>query len=279
MLNMIKADLYRVFKGKALYICVLVILILATISCYEMSPGRIGVQTGYATENSMQDQETIDKINDTNSLQETREIMKKTGSFPVDKSQMGANANLYYFFIVVVVIVLVTDLSNSTVKNTLSSAISRKKYYFAKLFTCLLLCTGLILINNYGSYLINLIMNGSNFSSGILEITKLTLLQLPMMYGIISLLVCIGFFFRRTATFNAITLPFIMVVQMIIMGIATIFEFDVDKILFYEFQYVLMNLVSNPTTTYLIQTLILAFSYIVIFNLIGYYSFKKAEVK
>ena len=116
MLNMIKADLYRAFKGKALYICVLVILILATISCYEMSPGRIGVQTGYATENSMQDQETIDKINDTNSLQETREIMKETGSFPVDKAQMGANANLYYFFIVVVVIVLVTDLSNSTVK-------------------------------------------------------------------------------------------------------------------------------------------------------------------
>ena len=82
MFNMMKADLYRIFRGKAVYICVLVILILAIISCYEMSPGRIGVQTGYATENSMQDQETIDKINDTNSLQETREIMKEAGSFP-----------------------------------------------------------------------------------------------------------------------------------------------------------------------------------------------------
>lgn len=276
---MMKADLYRIFRGKAVYICVLVILILAIISCYEMSPGRIGVQTGYATENSMQDQETIDKINDTNSLQETREIMKEAGSFPVDKAQMSANANLYYFFIVIVVIVLVTDLSNSTVKNTLSSAISRKKYYFSKLFTCFLLCSGFILINNYGSYLINLIMNGSKFSSGILEITKLTVLQLPIMYGIISLLVCIGFLFRRTATFNGITLPFIMIVQMVIMGISALLGFHADKILNYEFQYIIMNLVSNPTTTYLIQTLILAFSYMVIFNLIGYYSFKKAEMK
>lgn len=276
---MMKADLYRIFRGKAVYICVLVILILAIISCYEMSPGRIGVQTGYATENSMQDQETIDKINNTNSLQETRKIMKEAGSFPVDKAQMSANANLYYFFIVIVVIVLVTDLSNSTVKNTLSSAISRKKYYFSKLSTCLLLCSGFILINNYGSYLINIMMNGSKFSSGILEITKLTVLQLPIMYGIISLLVCIGFLFRRTATFNGITLPFIMIVQMIIMGISALFGLHADKILNYEFQYIIMNLVSNPTTTYLIQTLILAFSYMVIFNLIGYYSFKKAEIK
>ena len=84
--------------------------------------------------------------------------MKEYGAYPLDKEQLGANANLYYFFIIVVVIVLVTDLSNSTAKNTLSSAISRKKYYMSKLITCIGLGTFLVLINNYGSYIINLIM-------------------------------------------------------------------------------------------------------------------------
>ena len=81
--------------------------------------------------------------------------------------------------------------------NTTMAAIPKKahfiiKYYISKLITILTISTGLILFNNYGTYIVNLIMNGKAFSSGLGEITKITLYQLPLLYGIISLLVCIS---------------------------------------------------------------------------------------
>ena len=279
MLNIIKSDLYRIFKGKAIYIAIIFILILAAISCFEMSPGNIGITTSSDEQPLIEDKELLEKVYETNSLLETRKLMKEYGAFPLDKAQLGANANLYYFCIIVVVIVLVTDLSNSTAKNTLSSAISRKKYYLSKLITCIGLGTFLVLINNYGSYLINLIMNGKEFSSGLLEITKLTILQLPCFYGIISMLVCIGFCFRKTGTFNSITIPLIMVIQLIIMGAATLFHLDGANILNYEFQYIIGNLVSNPSNVYIFKVLALSIFYVIAFNIIGYKVFKKTEIK
>lgn len=279
MLNIIKSDLYRVFKGKSIYIAIIFILFLASVSCFSMSPGHIGITTSSEEQPLIQDEEILKQVYETNSIFETRNLMKEYGAYPLDKAQLGANANLYYFFIIIVVIVLVTDLSNSTAKNTLSSAISRKKYYFSKLITCIGLGTLLVLINNYGSYLINLIMNGKEFSAGFLEITKLTIIQLPILYGIISMLVCIGFCFKKTGTFNSITIPLIIVIQFIIMGAATLFHFDGSNILNYEFQYIIGNLISNPSNTYILKTLVLAIFYIIIFNTIGYRVFRKTEIK
>lgn len=279
MINIIKSDLYRVFRGKSIYVAIVIIVFLAFTSCFAMSPGHIGITTSSDEQPLVEDEELLEKVYETDSIFETRELMKEYGAYPLDKSQLGANANLYYFFIIVVVIVLVTDLSNSTAKNTLSSAISRKKYYFSKLITCLGLGTFLVLINNYGSYIINLIMNGKEFSAGLLEITKLTILQLPILYGIISMLVCIGFCFRKTGTFNSITIPLIMVIQLVIMGATTLFHIDSINILNYEFQYIIGNLVANPTNTYILKVLTLSIFYVVIFNTIGYRVFRKTEIK
>lgn len=279
MINIIKSDLYRVFRGKAIYVAIIILLLLASVSCFAMSPGHIGIASSNIEQTDYDNEELLEKLYETDSIMETRKIMKEYGSFPLDKVQLGANANLYYFFIIVMVIVLVTDLSNSTAKNTLSSAISRKKYYLSKLITCIGLGTFLVVINNYGSYIINLIMNGQEFSAGILEITKLTILQLPCLYGIISMLVCIGFCFRKTGTFNSITIPLIMVIQLIIMGIATLFHFDANNILNYEFQYMIGNLVANPSNVYILKTLVLSIFYIIVFNIIGYRVFRKTEIK
>lgn len=279
MLNIIKSDLYRVFKGKAIYITIFVILLLAATSCFSMSPGHIGMQITSKEQMLNQNEELLEKVYETDSILETRKLMKEYGEFPLDKAQLGANANLYYFFIVIIVIVLVTDLSNSTAKNTLSSAVSRKKYYFSKLFTCLGLGTLLILINNYGSYMINLIMNGKQFSAGLIEITKLTMLQMPILYGMISMLVCLGFCFKKTGTFNTITIPLLMIIELIITGISTLFHLDSINILNYEFQYIFGNFIANPSNEYILKTLILAIFYVMIFNVIGYRVFHKTEIK
>lgn len=282
MFNMIKADLYRIFKGKGLYIAITVMAIAAVFSIIAMCPGHIGLDkvTEDSYSNSIKNEEVIQQIKDTNSLIETRKIVKEhTDGFPLDKQIIGTNVNLYYFFIVIVALVLVTDFSNSTIKNTLSSAISRKKYYLSKAVICFGIGTFLILLNNYGIYICDILINGSKFATSFIEITKLTLMQMPLLYGIMSLLLCIGFCTKKMATFNGIAIPFLMAFQLIIMGIISLFKFDGANILQYEFQYAMGNLASSPTSTYIMNCALLGLIYIVIFNIIGYNIFKRTEIK
>lgn len=281
MFNIIKSDLYRMFKSKGIYICLFFIILMIGVSLYTLEPGSIGVSNAStdSLETSTLSVEELEEIDNTNSMSKIRQIMKKNGGFSLDKEIISKNANLYYIFIAIVVIILVGDLSNSTIKNTLSSAISRKKYYFSKLITCLMVCTILLLLNNYGMYFSNILLNGKEFSSGLLEITKCTLVQIPIIYGIISLLVCFGFMFKKTSIFNSITIPLIILAQIILSAIISLFKLNATDIFPYEFQYMLSYLISDPTTTYIIKSILLGVVYIITFNIIGYISFKKAEIK
>lgn len=280
MINMIKADLYRVFRGKGIYLAILLAVIMASSSIYVMQPGYIGLTSSDTISgDSMVDDETGLELSATNSISKTRKILKETSGYPLDSAIIGTNVNLYYMFIIIVVGVLVTDLSHSTAKNTLSSAISKKKYYLSKLFTSCLLCIGLVLLNNYGTYIFNRLINGAKFSSGIEKITKYTLVQLPIMCGIISLLVCMAFLLRKTAAFNAVSIPFVMAAQIVIMGVSALFSIKSNHIMEYEYQFMLSNLVTDTSFSYIMKSITLAIIYIVVFNILGYNVFRKSEIK
>ncbi len=276
MLSIIKSDLYRISKGKAIYIVILIILILNIVSAVGLDAGHIGLSVG--TNIDVTDTETLAQISSVNSISDYRKLMKSFGTFPLDKDVIGQNVNLYYLFIVIVVIILCTDFSNKSIKNTLSSAISKRKYYLSKLFLILGLSTIIVLFNNYSFYLINLIINGKAFTSSLIDIGKYTVVQLPLIYGIISMLCCFAFIFRKTSIFNTVTIPFIMAFQLIVTGIINLFHIKADWFFNYEFQYALVNLVNNPTTSYIIKCTLLGIFYIIFFNIIGYYLFKKTDI-
>ena len=139
--------------------------------------------------------------------------------------------------------------------------------------------TLLIVFNNYFNYFLNLAVNGNEFSSNIGEFTKITIYQLPLLYGIICLLVSIAFITRKTSMFNTISIPFIMVFQLLVMTITSMFRIKAEWFTNYELQYALVNLSNNPTSSYILKCSLLGFVYIVVFGLIGYYAFKKAEIK
>lgn len=277
MLNIIKSDMYRILKGKGFYSAIILVLIICFTSAIGMSAGFIGINT--STSMTTEEIELYEKLNETKNIKEYREVMKKEGSFALDKEVIGQNTNLYYIFIIIVVIVLTSDFSNKTVKNTISSSISRKKYYLSKATLIFILCTFIILFNNYFFYFINHIINGSKFTSSIGEITKLTITQLPLLYGIISLLICIAFIVKKTSIFNTIAIPFQMVCQIIIMIITGVFKIKADWLFDFEIQYALSKLASSPATSFIVKCAFLGFAYIIIFNLIAYISLKNTEVK
>lgn len=276
MLNIIKADLYRLVRTKGLYIAIALVVLIAIISIVTLSGPSIGFSVG--TNADSVDVETMQKISAAKSLGEFRSVMKSIGPFELDRDILKQNGNLYFFFIAFVVIIITKDFSSKTIKNTLSSAISRKKYYVSKLLLVLGLSTLLILFNNYFSYFLNLIVNGKEFTSSIGEITKITLYQLPLLYGIICLLVCIAFITRKTSIFNTISIPFLMVFQFIVITLTQLLRIKADWFTNYDLQWAMLKLANNPANDYILKCGLLGLIYVVIFGLIGYYAFKKAEI-
>lgn len=277
MINIIKSDLYRIFRGKAIYITVVIVTVMALVSCIGISAGHIGLSVGSNID--IEDQEFMEELSKAKTLTDVRNVMKKDGAFPLDLDIIGQNINLYYLFIVITVVTVTTDFSNKSIKNTLSSAISRRKYYLSKLLLVLGLSTGLILFNNYLNYFLNILINGRSFSTPILEFTKQTIIQLPLLYGLISLLVCFAFTLRKTSLFNTISIPFVMAVQLIVMGIANLFRLKIDWFYNYEMQFALAKLVDSTSSKYILSCVLLGICYIIVFNFIGYATFKKAEIK
>lgn len=278
MLNIIKSDLYRIFKGKAIYVTILVMSVLMIANAISVSIINIGGKTS-ANIGDGTGMEFMVELQNANTLKDFREVMMRYREYPLDQEMIADNINLYYFFIVIVVIVLCTDFSNKSIKNTLSSAISKKKYYLSKVILIFGICTFLVLFSNYFFYLLNILVNGKALSSSLLDITKYTLLQLPMIYGIISLLICFAFTFKKTSRFSTITIPFILVLQLIVIAFISLFRIEANWFYNYEFQYALMNLVISPTNAYILKCVLLGIFYIIIFNGIGYYTFKNTEIK
>lgn len=278
MIQLIKSDIYRILKGKAIYISILLLIIFIIYDCFGLTPIWLGTKNNLLDTNYSSN---IEKVNDpelynAKSTTEQRAILKKY-PYELDKAIMGSNANLYYIFIVVIVITLVTDFSNKTIKNTISSSISRKKYYLSKLIIGLLMCTILVLLNNCGLYIVNLLMNGNSFSSSIIEITKITIYQLPLMYGVISMLICIGVLTKKTSLFNAITIPLLLLFQTVFLGIKSLFK--LNSIALYEFQIALCRLANNPSNIFIVKCISLGIIFTIIFSTIGFLYFKKAEIK
>ena len=277
MLNIIKADLFRILKGKGIYIIIILLFLLSLMSAYTVSPLNVGLNvSGDTTENYGLSDEWLEKLYSVKSMSETRDILINHGHYEVDVANVVHNNNMYYFFIAVVVFVLCCDFSNGTIKNTVSTNISKKKYYFSKLLLAIGLGTIITFLNVYFAYFSNLFMNGNNFVSSLSNITLLTIRQLPLLYAIISVLITIAVIVRKTSIYNGISIPLLMLFQLILGFMNT---FNLPKWIYnYEFETALGKLCLNPTNTYIMQTLSLWTIVFIITTIIGNSYFKKREI-
>lgn len=285
MINMIRADFYRLVRSKSFYIALLIMLLMIGISIYNVSPGYVGMagSVGEMSFESASDRQNALSEMSYEEMQELsmsqfREIMLKVKGYELDRDILSTNINLYYIFIFFAVIILTADFSGNSVKNTLSSAISRNKYYFAKLGFISLCCIILFFLNTYIVYFTNVVFNGKNLASSLETVTKISLLQIPSMLALASILTGIGFMVKRTAIFNTVTIPLILVFQMVLSFAAAIFKIK-DEYLYYELQLMIGKLANNPSDSFILHSYLVCIAVIIVFNLLGYQSFKKAEIR
>lgn len=235
MLNIIKADLFRIFKGKGIYICILAIIALCSISIYLKSPGHIGMSGGLTSNSELVQEDNYDTPED---------VRRAAGQSDerLDEGMMKVNGNLYYILIFVVFVVVCVDLSNHTAKNVISTEVSRATYYWSKLLLTWGLGICLIIFSTYFGYFGNIIFNSPSAVSNLFDISIIMLRQIPIFCGIMSVLVMIATVTQKTSRYNAIAILLVMLVQMILALIITIFKLDGNIIMQFEFESIIRSL-------------------------------------
>lgn len=283
MINMIKADFYRITKNIAFYIAIGLVLLMIGVSIYMVQPGTVGqanigdISTaGYTYDADIGDM-SMEELSDL-SMQDLREMVLKSKGYEFDKDFLAANMNLYYIFIFIAAIVITVDFSAGSVKNTLSSAINRKRYFISKTLFVFGMCILIFFMNTYVCYFGNLLFNGGKVSSDLWTVTKISLMQLPPMLALMSILVGIAFMFKKTSVFNIIAIPLVMVFQIVMSLVIMLFSLD-SKIADFELQIMIGKLTSDPSGDYITKSYIYCAILIIAFLSLGYTSFRKSEIK
>lgn len=274
MLNIIKADLFRIFKGKGIYVCLLAIIALCSVSIYLKSPGHIGISGGL-TSNS-----EVTKEDDLATPEDVRKVAGESNEL-LDEGMMKVNGNLYYVLIFVVFAVICVDLANHTAKNVISTDVSRTTYYFAKLLLTWGLGIAIIAISTYLGYFGNIIFNAPSHYSSFLDITIIMLRQLPIFCGIMSVLVMIAAITQKTSRYNAIAIVLVMVSQMLLMTIITVFNIDGSIIMQFEFETILrdMAVIGQIEIKTLLTGILTGIGLIIASSMIGVTYFKRYNIK
>lgn len=284
MYNMIKADTYRILRSKGLYIALFMIILMLGLSIFMKEPGFIGTANVNANEETAETVETLENLDTTNlgsiieAFESKRDDAQKKRFV---RELLGANINMYYILIMVVFMVLVADFSNQTIKNTLTSAVSKRKYFASKLVMILIMTTILMFFNTFFAYGLNYIVNGSEYTESIIEPLKVTVLQLPLMYGMAGILTFIAFLINKPAIFNSVTICLIMIFQLLMAAAQYITKSDsLDTFLRkYEFQSALSYISKLSDTQHALICASAGFQILVYSVIGGYLIFKKAEIK
>ena len=272
MINLMKADLYRIFRGVGIYIAVALVMIMSVASVVMKEAGYIGNASVTYEGDTIVEASGFLSDESSDESEENKLLVR---------SIMAANINLYYPLILVVFVILMSDFSNKTLKNTLTSAVSKRKYFAYKLLMSLGCSAVFIIFSNLFAYILNYIKNGSEYTEPITNILKATALQMPMLLGIVGFLVFMGFLTRKTAVYNATAIPFVMLFQIIIGAIYRLSESKlIEKFLMhFELQTALDRLAYFPESKYCLQCLCFGVVEIAVFALLSWVIFKKTEVR
>lgn len=277
MMNMIKADIYRITKSPVFYIAAGIILIMIAVSIAICQPGALGTANMSALDGTGLMSMNMDELNKM-SFSDMRNFMMSIEGYKLDKEILSMNINLYYVFIFILVVTVSADFSVGSVKNTLSYSIKRSRYFISKSVTSLVVCLVFFFANCYLAYFFNYIFNGKKISSDIGAITRICIMQLPVIIAIIAILTGLAFIIRRKSIYCVITFTGVMIYQLISQLLTNVF--GVSKIITkYELQTMIMNLSSDPSANYIRNSYIVCGILSVVFLTTGWLMFKKSEIK
>ena len=252
MINLMKADLYRIVKTKGFIIFWLVSFLVSMLSIANHEPGGIMLGGDF----------------DLNGAQK------------MDIKQAAMNLVYYFLLIMPVFGTITAEFTEHTIKNTITSAVSKGKFYFAKTVFALVYSLGCFLGANYLFYFVNRAVNGSKYSSTLGEYSKVLFGQFPVFVAIVSAFVFLAFFFKRGAAFNSIVIITPLAYSLFISIFCEIESAKkiTEKLVEFEVSTMIGKLALGCSQSYRTDCYIISAVITVISCVLGYLVWKKREV-
>ena len=263
MSNMIRADIYAIIRGKALYVTFGLIFLLHVLLIATQSPGVV--------------------------------IVGVAGDFGLEAPEVGfdgiRSASLLYtqmhtmaFFLLALIILTATPIfTNQTVKNDIAWGISRTKLYLSKLIIAASLCILMVVFYiGVGMGFATLLHGwGGTTPDGFwLSLFQTVGAQLLLLISMTCIGVFLIFTSKRTAIVNGAYIAFCLIPAMILTFLASQ-SFNVARLLELDIMSGINRLgfLSQLETGSIFTILGVGVVYIVVTTVFGIILFKKAEIK
>ncbi len=263
MLNIIRADIYRLIRGKCIYITFIFFLVF--ISLQTALPGEITIGVS------------------TDELKEAINIPGKINGQLAPFTIMSFSENIIFFMLAIIFVLTATDFSSGAVKNILSNGVSRIKLYASKLILASLFCIIMFTGGIITSVMVATIMNGFGGTitgEYLFHVWQPFALQLLILIASVSVGMAIIFITKKGSALNALYIAFFLVPTMIIlllMNIAPILENLMKYDLIINLK-ILPNIAAMANAD-IIRALLVGIVYITASTGLGMMIFKKSEIK
>ena len=191
MLNIMRADLYRLFRSKGFYITTALFLMFIFMQITAGNAGGVGAVPVAVIDGS-------DSVIGITAHAELAEFTGITAPFHM----MVSTDVLLFFILPLIIFIAADDFSARTVKNVLSNGVSRIKYYTAKLILSCIFCIIILSLNIVIPIIAGTIQNGfgGEFNT---EFIRLVLRPFAAQLFMCLAVTCVGIFFvfvtKRTA--------------------------------------------------------------------------------
>ena len=270
MLNIIRADLYRIFRGKGVYITLILLLALLVMHGVTGIAGGIIIETATVA------------IDSEGNIIHTNIPPKFTGSTAPFMMMINTD-NLFYFFLPFIIFIAAADFSTDAVKNVLSNGMSRIKYYSAKLILCCVFCIIVISLNIIVPIITATIVRGfgGDFNMDFIgRVLRPFSAQLFMCLAV----TCIGVFFvfatKRTAAVIGAYIAFFFLPLLLTAIVSTIN----DNLMFLFHYEIVMNIkllatIDAAATGDIIRAFIIGGFYMLASTVGGIFLFKRSEIR
>ena len=277
MLNLIRADIYRIARGKALYITLAALLAVSILNIVGWQSGELGAFVILDEHGNEIRQAVILDAYDV----EIRSIEVSGVAIPLALAQ--SMETFAFFILPVIVVVAGTIFSHGTVKNDIAFGISRTKLYFSKLLLSADVCILMLLFYIGVSMIIATIIGGFGGPAPAghwVELIQIFSAQLLLLLALTSIGVFLAFVTKWTSIVIAAYLAFLLVPPLVISSLsfaneslARLFEFDMLS------NIMMLGNLPNMDTSDILRALGLGVFYLLASTIAGVAIFRRVEIK
>jgi len=259
MLNLMRADIYRMFRGKGIYIAFAFMLMLVGLMVFVF---RMAPASGFVYE-------LIEAVPDN----------YMTGAMGAELAVNGMN-NTVFYFLAGIISISIAAFSSGAVKNELTMGISRTKYYISKWILSCVFSVAVMVVTLALFVLFATIVDGFGSWDGIFgETMRIFGLQSLLAIGFSSVCVFLCFVTRRTGAALGLFLAFVLVPTFILAMLDMSFTWAMDMALYDMFFLFGAFARSTYMSGEVVRGVLVAVGYTLVSTVGGIYLFRKAEIK